>query len=304
MKKGYMIVIIILLIVIAVLLFALLNKNSDEPKNESNEYNNTISLENIIKDNDMEKIIEEKLKTNNSDYVVKKGESSSKDSFYGYTYDEWKKMITDYYKDEYEISIGKLDIEETSSNNLSVKIYDDVNDLIDTYTVDQTNGVAISNFEIPVDFEKGEQIEYPYESKVHFTDSVCCGIGQIDLSYGLKSVANKFLSDNENIDNITIVEHPEGGSQAFIIVPRYKDIVFSIQTCHIGEDGELYGDEYILEETKGPIIVKNVEIEYMPKFMINLDYRGFNLSYPLTFSGEDGSIYLDEYASELVDISN
>ena len=283
MKKGYMIVIIILLIVIAVLLFALLNKNSDEPKNESNEYNNTISLENIIKDLE----ISYDFKTND-----------------GYTYDEWKKMITDYYKDEYEISIGKLDIEETSSNNLSVKIYDDVNDLIDTYTVDQTNGVAISNFEIPVDFEKGEQIEYPYESKVHFTDSVCCGIGQIDLSYGLKSVANKFLSDNENIDNITIVEHPEGGSQAFIIVPRYKDIVFSIQTCHIGEDGELYGDEYILEETKGPIIVKNVEIEYMPKFMINLDYRGFNLSYPLTFSGEDGSIYLDEYASELVDISN
>lgn len=300
MKKGYACVIVVLLLIIVVLLCMLVKKdNSTKPLNISNEVNNS-----SIDTNEDNTVLNEEVETAKEDeYIVQKGNSNETDSFYGYSRSDWENFVIGFYKKEYEIILKSVEVSFSKDDQLSIKVYDEEDGLIDEYKVNSKNGVAVSSFEVPIDFIKGDFVEYPYKSKIEFTDSICMGVGQIDLKFGEEAIARKYLENKDDYKNITIVNYPEGGSQAFIIIPRYKDMEFSIQSCHIGDDGELYGDDYLLEKVNGPIIIKNVEIEYMPKFMINVSYRGFEMSYPLTFSGEDGSIYLDEYASEIMDIS-
>ena len=162
MKKGYACVIVVLLLIIVVLLCMLVKKDtSTKPLNISNEVNNS-----SIDTNEDNTVLNEEVETAKEDeYIVQKGNSNETDSFYGYSRSDWENFVIGFYKKEYEIILKSVEVSFSKDDQLSIKVYDEEDGLIDEYKVNSKNGVAVSSFEVPIDFIKGDFVEYPYKSE-------------------------------------------------------------------------------------------------------------------------------------------
>lgn len=145
------------------------------------------------------------------------------------------------------------------------------------------------------------------KSKVQFSDNECIAIGYVtDLNEA--KFADKYFPDGEYgqivyYDFRETVNKNDNYGNKFVIVPINGDVEITVYECGIDEEGELHIGKTLIQSISESFIMLNDYIEYIPKICVGFKYNGFEDVFPITFSGEDGSVDLTGHEMEVKDIS-
>ena len=299
MKKLLGIIIVLLLIIIVIISLAFYSY----VKNNSNSNNNNIDNKNLNIVNSIEEPY--MLDGPGSEYVPD-------DIFYKHSIEEWNKLIDEFYGNYYGIYNVKVDCHYNENNDF-IAVVSDNNETIAEYTFNQSNGLAVEKTTgVVIDFAESRILsannsDASISEYVDFTDNECIAIGYVtDLNES--EFVKKFFPDGsydslENFDYRYESNRIPGYGNKFVIVPINNKVNITVYDCYIGDDGELYTDNTLILNKNEPFILLDDYIEYTPSMCVKFEYNGFEEMFPITFSGEDGTLDLNGYEMEVKDIS-
>ena len=293
MKKLLGIIIVLLVIIIVIISIAFYTYVKNNTNNNPENFNNNTT------------------NTDNGEFMLD-GPGSIHNFFRDKSFGEWEELIDSFYGNYY----GKYNI------NVECK-YNDDGDFIATVTTEyevtaeykfnEENGLAeeVTTGEV-VDFENG-RIMPPYSTDasrfeyVEFNDNECIAIGYV-TDINEQNFINKYFPDGSystlpSYDYRYESNRTPGYGNKFVIIPMNNKVEITVYDCYIGEDGELYTDNTLISKITEPFIILDDYIEYTPSMCIKFEYNGFEEMFPITFSGEDGSLDLNGYEMEVKDIS-
>ena len=293
MKKLLGIIIVLLIIIIVIISIAFYTYVKNNTNNNPENFNNNTT------------------NTDNGEFMLD-GPGSIHNFFRDKSFGEWEELIDSFYGNYY----GKYNI------NVECK-YNDDGDFIATVTTEyevtaeykfnEENGLAeeVTTGEV-VDFENG-RIMQPFSTDasrfeyVEFNDNECIAIGYVtDLNE--VDFIDKYFPDG-SYGSLPYYDYRHesnripGYGNKFVIIPMNNKVEITVYDCYIGEDGELYTDNTLISKITEPFILLDDYIEYTPSMCIKFEYNGFEEMFPITFSGEDGSLDLNGYEMEVKDIS-
>lgn len=293
MKKLLGIIIVLLVIIIVIISIAFYTYVKNNTNNNPEKFNNNTT------------------NTDNGEFMLD-GPGSIHNFFRDKSFGEWEELIDYFYGNYY----GKYNI------NVECK-YNDDGDFIATVTTEyevtaeykfnEENGLAeeVTTGEV-VDFENG-RIMQPFSTDasrfeyVEFNDNECIAIGYVtDLNE--VDFIDKYFPDG-SYGSLPYYDYRHesnripGYGNKFVIIPMNNKVEITVYDCYIGEDGELYTDNTLISKITEPFILLDDYIEYTPSMCIKFEYNGFEEMFPITFSGEDGSLDLNGYEMEVKDIS-
>ena len=293
MKKLLGIIIVLLVIIIVIISIAFYTYVKNNTNNNPENFNNNTT------------------NTDNGEFMLD-GPGSIHNFFRDKSFGEWEELIDSFYGNYY----GKYNI------NVECK-YNDDGDFIATVTTEyevtaeykfnEENGLAeeVTTGEV-VDFENG-RIMPPYSTDasrfeyVEFNDNECIAIGYVtDLNE--VDFIDKYFPDG-SYSSLPYYDYRHesnripGYGNKFVIIPMNNKVEITVYDCYIGDDGELYTDNTLISKITEPFILLDDYIEYTPSMCIKFEYNGFEEMFPITFSGEDGSLDLNGYEMEVKDIS-
>lgn len=232
-------------------------------------------------------------------------EEDDKEKYAGLTVDEWKdavrKVMTkklNYEPDEIDVRIENDEMQIGIGKGYSVD-YD--------FKVDSETKIAKDEYSgLEIDFINGKIL--PTYKDISFSDNLCLAIGYV-LDDDVNTFKDKYFksgalySSTETFDFREESMAKEGYGNRFILIPQNSDVEIKVYNCHVGEDGQLYTDDVVIDNISMPIIILDDYIEYTPALAVELHYNGFECMFPLTFSGENGHLDLTGVESEVLDIS-
>ena len=293
MKKLLGIIIVLLVIIIVIISIAFYTYVKNNTNNNPEKFNNNTT------------------NTDNGEFMLD-GPGSIHNFFRDKSFGEWEELIDYFYGNYY----GKYNI------NVECK-YNDDGDFIATVTTEyevtaeykfnEENGLAeeVTTGEV-VDFENG-RIMQPFSTDasrfeyIDFNDNECIAIGYVtDLNE--VDFIDKYFPDG-SYGSLPYYDYRHesnripGYGNKFVIIPMNNKVEITVYDCYIGEDGELYTDNTLISKITEPFILLDDYIEYTPSMCIKFEYNGFEEMFPITFSGEDGSLDLNGYEMEVKDIS-
>lgn len=296
MKKMLGIIIVLLLIIIVIISLAFYSY----VKNNSNNNNNSTNKQNISTINSIEE-----------PYMLD-GPGSIHNFFRDKSFSEWEELVSRFYGEYY----GMYDIEVECNFNDEGKFVSTVtseNEVVAEYVFDDSSGIATetSTGEV-VNFDSGVIIpsygaDASMSEYVDFTDNECIAIGYVtDLNE--EAFIEKYFPDGsygilENYDFRYEANRTPGYGNKFVIIPINNKVKITVYDCYIGDDGELYTDNTLILNQNEPFILLDDYIEYTPSMCVKFEYNGFEEMFPITFSGEDGTLDLNGYEMEVKDIS-
>lgn len=116
----------------------------------------------------------------------------------------------------------------------------------------------------------------------------------------------EFLNMHYTEDEQQAIKTVDAGTGVtFVLVPKDDDTKISIYKADLDEDGNLARGESLLEGYDKPIILNVTEMEYIPRVIINTKTAdGKDRDFPLTFSGYDGKIAINENDNYIEDLTN
>ena len=218
--------------------------------------------------------------------------------FLGHTLEEIQEIIEQYYGNYYGMY------------NVSVECYYDENDVlratVSTEYEETGDAVNVDTGEMVYFFGTETQAQR-IQSNVEFNDNEYIAIGYVtDLDE--EKFVDKYFPDGAYGQllyfdfRIPENQRPDYGNK-FVIVPKNGDVTITVYDCYMGEDGEIYTDNTLIQSISEPFILLDDYIEYIPKICIKFECNGFEEMFPINFSGRDGTLYLDGYEMEVKDIS-
>ena len=146
------------------------------------------------------------------------------------------------------------------------------------------------------------------QANVEFNDNECLAIGYVTDLNEVRFIEKYFT--NETYGQMSyfdfrepIYQNDSSYGNKFVIVPKNENVNITVYDCYIGEDGELYTDNTLIQKISEPFIVIDDYIEYTPIMCVKFEYNGFEEMFPILFSGEDGTLVLTGYEMEVKDIS-
>lgn len=152
-----------------------------------------------------------------------------------------------------------------------------------------------------------KSLSYDSSKYIEFTDNQCIAIGYITDLNEEKFVERYFPDGFDGVLDYYDFRYPENRKEnygnKFVIIPMNKNVKVTVFDCYIGEDGELYTDNTLVSRAEEPFILLDDYIEYTPSMCVKFEYNGFEAMFPITFSGEDGTLNLTGYETEVKDIS-
>lgn len=228
--------------------------------------------------------------------------------FWGHTPGEIQEIIEQYYGNYY----GMYDVTAKcyyDEENILWATVSTEYEVTAKYSFDEETGDAV-NYDTGevVYFFRTETYTQSVKTNVEFTDNECIAIGYVtDLNEA--EFADKYFL-NGGYGEIPYYDYREpvyqnqtGYGNKFVIIPINGDVEITVYDCYLGEDGELYTDNTLIQSISEPFIILDDYIEYIPKMCIKFKYNGFEEMFPITFSGEDGTLDLNGYEMEVKDIS-
>jgi len=254
------------------------------------------------------------VKNNEKDKIVEKPEiiygpdSEYNPRFWGYNLEEINQLIEQYYgnyRGIYNINAycyyGQDDILRATVATEK--------EIVDEYTFDEETGdaVNVATGEIVYFFGTETYIQ-SIKTKVDFLDNECIAIGYVtDLNE--EKFIDKYFNDGDYGQipyydfRSPVYQNTSGYGNKFVIIPKNGDVEITVYDCYLDEDGNLYTDNTLIQSIAEPFILLDDYIEYVPKMCIKFQYNGFEEMFPITFSGEDGTLDLSGYEMEVKDIS-
>lgn len=139
------------------------------------------------------------------------------------------------------------------------------------------------------------------EIKIKFSNDECLAVGFIPT--GKEQEMYRKCFGNEQNENIVKVNN--GDAYKFIIIPKDDKSTIKVWSCEIGDDGQIYTNNVISENNKGPILLSTHEFEYIPNVAIEYTNEENEIYFflPINFNGYDGKLNLKGYEDNVIDIS-
>ncbi len=223
----------------------------------------------------------------------------------GITTQKWEEYVKSFFINKFNKTPDEIDI-KIEDGNMQIGIGSGYS--VDyVFNVDEDSKIAKDEYSgLEVDFIN--QIILPFYKNINFSDNLCLAIGYV-LDDDVDAFRDKYFESNALYGTIETYDFreesmaKEGYGNRFILIPQNSDVEITVNNCHIGDDGELYTDDVVIDKTYSPVIILDDYIEYTPALTVTLKYKGFECMFPLTFSGENGHLNLQGVESEVLDIS-
>lgn len=152
------------------------------------------------------------------------------------------------------------------------------------------------------DYKEPIKNAYPLAENLDFTNDdeklfAIIYLGDSKDSYNEKYYINKYFKDvdKEIIDNISTIQI--GGSDKYLIIPKYEDIVFNLYNVKKSNDGELI-ESYIGHVENAFYLYCNDDPTYS-NINIKIAYDGKNYSYSPGINKDTNKIVIDDYILEV-----
>lgn len=179
------------------------------------------------------------------------------------------------------------------------------NEILESNTIN-TNKQDLANT-TKLENEISGNVSERIQSQVKFNDNECIAIGYVTDSNEAR-FADKYFPDGlygqlAYYDFREPVNKVDNYGNKFVIVPINGDVIITVYECHIDEEGNILMDNPVIKSASEPFIMLDDYIEYIPKMCVKFEYNGYEDTFPLTFSGEDGSLDLSGHEMEVKDIS-
>ena len=246
--------------------------------------------------------------TNTKEEKIKQGKNNNKNSFFGYSFDEWKTKIELYYGNKYGYRPDEVNCSYDDDGFFVATIIRGLG--VDAeYVFDEETGYGTERDSGKViDFIGGKEIKEKANNKIHFTDNECLAIGYV-LDNEVTNFVNIYFEYPQTYYNLE--EHdfrsPEnrtsGYGNRFVLIPKDDSVYITLYDCYLNDDGEIIKDNTLIENNNEGFIVPDDYIEYVPDMIVKFECNGFEDEFPITFSGEDGRLVLSGHETEVKDIS-
>ena len=227
--------------------------------------------------------------------------------FWGHSLSEVQNIIEEYYNN-HGIGGVKAYCYYDESGTLKAKVSVQ-NEVKAEYSFNALTGEAVDSRtgEVVEFFISNEQTQR-IQSNVEFTDNQCLAIGYVtdlnEVKFIDKYFSNETYGELPYYDfRVPAYQNSSDYGNKFVIVPKNEDVNITVYDCYIGEDGQLYTDNTLIQSISEPFIVVDDYIEYTPIMCIKFEYNGFEGMFPITFSGENGKLVLTGCETEVKDIS-
>ncbi len=225
----------------------------------------------------------------------------SNDTFHGYSFDEWKKMVKDYYGKYANDVICKFD----EKNNFTVDVASKYEVFAQFVFDDETGYAKDINSGLEIDFINGKTINVIKNIDTMFTDNICLGIASI-TDENEEATINKYCSNRASFDSITrlVLDNGTEYIDKFLIIPKDENVTFDIYSVKLTDEGTIEPEFEVDKDMNNPILFTCDDYEStMPHYGIKLKANGFEDFIPLSFSGYDGSLALSGHESEVIDLT-
>ena len=190
--------------------------------------------------------------------------------------------------DDTDEIVEENDVVNTITNNT-------INNVTNTTSNTVTNTVTNTIANTIVESEKGNVSER-IQSKVKFEKNECIAVGYVtdknESKFADKYFSKETYKELAQYDFRETVNKKDNYGNKFVIIPINGEVEISVHKCHVDEKGNVIKDNAVIKNTSEPFIMLNDYIEYIPKICVSFKYNGNEDTFPITFSGEDGSLDL------------
>lgn len=230
-------------------------------------------------------------------------------SFKGYTANEWKNMIDQFYGNYNGIKLANITCNYDENNNFTATLETEY-DVCAEFVFDNETGYATEKTtKITIDFINGKLANKIKNEDSVFFDNICLAIGYVTWQ-NEEAFINNFFESEQVFNSITRydfrdeIARQSQYDEKFVIIPKDDNVKISVYECFFDEEGNLYTRGALIEKVSEPftLFYDNFEATTL-QMCIKLEYNGFEDEFPLIFSGYDGKIDLTGVESEVLDIS-
>ena len=155
--------------------------------------------------------------------------------------------------------------------------------------------------------DENGSLKYDSSKFIEFTDNQCIAIGYVTESneskFEERYFPNSIYSMLDYYDFRSENNRLENHGNKYIIIPMNDKVKITVYDCDVDNNGEIKTKNTLVSESIVPFILLGDEIEYTPNMCVKFDYNGFEVEYPIVFSGENGKLDLKGYETEIKDIS-
>ena len=299
MKKTYIVITVTIIVIISgVIGYFLFNKTTDNKKMSDIKKENNINTEKTVQENNVD-----------MENTVSNQEKKEDTGFFGYTADEWKKMIETFYGNYNGIQLEEIICKYDEKGNYTADVATE-SEVCGEYVFDKKTGLATEkNIGLTVDFINGKVVNQVKDKKKIFTNNSSVAIGNITDSNEQK-IIEKYFNNEASYNSITIYDFVDTNNQddnninRFIVIPKDEKVEISVYDCKIDENGKLQKDNLLIEKITDPFVIvyKNLE-STTPKICLELNVNGSETIIPLVFRGNDEKLDLKGHEKEAVDIT-
>lgn len=228
-------------------------------------------------------------------------------SFCGLTVKEWKEKIARYN----ECDLDEIQIRCIKGNYFATVVDSKTNKLIADYTFEDETGYAYDKISGNViDLMEGYIVEVKLVegAKIDFTDNQVLAIGYAPDNM-LEDFVYTHFYDEDEFKMLHVYDfRREDTSEEFdrfVLIPKTSEVKIDIYDCFINEQGNLELDDKLYGDAVGGIVILDdlMAETTMPQLCIKMEYKGFEATIPIVFSGMDGKLDLTGHENEIKDIS-
>lgn len=306
MKKIYGIVIIFVAVLIIIGIFYFININKNNTTEADSNSINSPSTNNVNN--------EVASSNTNNENIIKEEQNNTKEieeivSFNGYTAEEWKNMIVQFYGNYTGIQITEVICKYDEDGNFTADVATEY-EVCGQYVFNkETTFATEKNMGLTVDFINGKIVNQVKDKSKIFTDNLCLAAGYVTSATQAKFI-EKYFSNEASYNSITKYDlrseynAENEKTDKVVIIPKDENVEISIYDCKIEENGELNKGNMLLEKISEPFMILYDNIEQTtPQMCIELKVNGFEDIIPIVFSGNNGHLDLTGHESEVLDIS-
>ena len=269
MKKTYLIILILILVIIALdssfFVYVKNNKTVDVANNN----------------------------TENEPYMLDGNGYEYEDtiSFKGYTDNEWKNMIDQFYGNYNGIKLANITCNYDKDNNFTATLETEY-DVCAEFVFDNETGYAIEKTtKITIDFINGKFANKIKNKDSVFFDNICLAIGYVTWQ-NEETFINKYFESEQVFNSITRfdfrdeIARQSQYDEKFVIIPKDDNVRISIYDCKVNEDGTLVKNNILSEGIAEPFMLMNDNAETTtPQYVIEFKVNEFEDELTLTNPG-------------------
>ncbi len=293
--KSKVIIGIVIVLCVSLIIGVYIGK-SENNKNESKE------------DTKKSNIIENGNEESNDNSTNNKEEK--KEYFRGTSFEKWKNLVSQFYNNHYDYVpddiIAYYDKEGHFFVDTFVQIDEIENEMTldNSYMFDPAADIATDKYGATIDFILGKFVECYSYVNLKFDKDYVMAIGYLPETTSDKFIKKYFYSKEDYSQLPQYDERKDLTSEGnkFVIIPKTNFVTISVYECTVSEDGQMKKGRIICSESQ-PFILYDDYVEVIPHLCIEFKYNDVEGTFPILFSGEDGTLSFTDFEKEVNDIS-